>query len=75
MSMEVTVIDRTPFVDRTDPNKPINKIQITFQTADGRIGTTSILATDVRGPNEDKAIAESIKKLPERTIERKTIKL
>lgn len=70
---DIQIIARTPFVDSTDPAKPVQKIDIAFQTPDGRVGTATILAADLKKPKEDEAIAAAIKLLPSTVFERKEI--
>lgn len=74
-SVDVNIVDRTPFTDRTDPKAPKNMIQTTFQMPDGRFGTAKINASDVNTVKENEAIKEAIKKLPSKAGEVKNIKL
>lgn len=74
-SVRVNILSRTPFMDRTDPAKPTEKMDVTFQTPEGRIGTITILKSDVGKPAEDQAIAAEIKKMGPSVFEQKEIKL
>lgn len=74
-SVKISILSRTDFVDRTDPNKPVDKIDIIFQLPDTRIGAVTILKTDADKPAEETAIAAAIKKLGPALTATKDIKL
>jgi hypothetical protein len=74
-NVKVTVLSRTPFTDRTNPNSPQEMMDIVYQLTDGRIGTATIKAVDAEKPAENTAIADSIKKLAASVTSVKEIKL
>lgn len=74
-STEVTILSRSTFIDRTDPNKTKNVTRVVFQLPSGQVLNVTIPAEDVGTEKEDAAIATSIKNAPPSAIERKEIKL
>lgn len=73
--VEVTILARSTFIDRTNPAKPENMTRVVYQLPDGRIGNLTIPVADIGTAKEDTAIAANIKTLPASAIERKEIKL
>lgn len=74
-SVKINILSKTDFVDRTVPDKPVDKVDIIFQLPDTRIGTVTILKSDADKPAEDVAIAAAIKKLGPALTASKEIKL
>ena len=60
---EVVILDRTEIVDRSDPNKPVPKVLITFMLPDGRIGMTSVEKAKYSKEAEIAAIKAEVQKM------------
>jgi hypothetical protein len=69
VSVEFTVIDETEFVDRTDPGNPVERILVTYQTPEGRVGSQSFLKKGYDKNLRNKTIADLLKKSPPRPPE------
>jgi len=70
---EVTILDRTEVVDRSDPTKPIPKVLITFMLPDGRIGMASVEKAKYTKDTEKAAISAEVQKMGTLARERITI--
>jgi hypothetical protein len=60
---EVTILDRTEIVDRSDPNKPVPKVLITFMLPDGRIGMASVEKAKYTKESEAAAVRAEVQKM------------
>ena len=38
----ITILDESPFLDTTDPAKPVEMVMVTFQLPDGRVDTVKL---------------------------------
>ncbi len=74
-SVQVNILARSDFEEPGKDGKPVQMQRITYQMQDGRIGSVTIPKAFEGKPEEQKAIAESIKGLPKSAFETKEIKL
>ena len=52
----ITILDESPFLDTTDPAKPIETIMITFQLPDGRVDTVKLPSSGYDVNKRDAAV-------------------
>lgn len=70
MSLEVTILDETTYLDRSDPLRPVEKVLITFQTPDGRVDSLSLPTAGLTREGRNRALKEHIAKRTPRVFER-----
>lgn len=61
MSVEVTILDQTDYLDRTDAQKPVPRVLVTFQTEDGRVDSLSLPKAGLTEDRIKAAIRDRIK--------------
>jgi len=70
MSQDVTILDQTDFVDRTDPSKPVDKVLVTFQLPDGRVSSVVVERAGFTADKRNAAIREALKGMGPSKVER-----
>jgi hypothetical protein len=73
VSTEITILARSSFITKDAAGKDIQETRITYQMPDGRIGSVTIPTSKINTPDEDKAIATSVKTLPSSAITTRSI--
>jgi len=59
----IVILDESPYMDTTDPAKPVDMMMVTFQLPDGRVDTVKLLREGYTPEKRNKAVQERAAKM------------